>query len=123
MAEVTKEDINRVHDRLDEVVAEQSKTRVIIERVETTLKLMPRAPTRPCPEQKKLRKDFDEHIKNRPCPEQKELRRDFDGHVKSHKEIRRLWQRPLVAAAIDLAKMVAVAGATYAILYSRGAAG
>lgn len=120
MAEVTKEDISKVHERLDALVEGQAQSRVAITRIETTLKLMPQPPARPCPEQKELRRDFDEHIKNRPCPDQKELRREFNGHVRAHTEARQLWQRPIVAAVIHLLELALVAAVTYGIVRMNG---
>lgn len=120
MAEVTKEDIGKVHSRLDSLVEEQTRSRVAIGRIETILQMMPPLPTRPCPEHNELRKDFDEHIEGRPCLEHIELQEDFDEHIETHRESKRLWQRPLVAAIIDLAKMAAVAGFTYLVLRLNG---
>ena len=120
MSEVTKEDIGKVHSRLDLLVEEQTRSRIAITRIETRLELMPQPPARPCPEHKELREDFDEHLKTRPCPEHKELRSDFKEHIAVHRETKRLWQRPLVAAAIDIGKMALVAALTYAAIRLNG---
>jgi len=112
MGEYTNGDIQRIHDRIDELGAnlrsemkastvEIVNLAIAMGKVETKLLLMPAQRARPCQE-------LDIHLKDhkeikRPCPELTE-------HLVSHKETRTLWQRPLVGALIDVAKILVVAG-------------
>ncbi|HUV67605.1 MAG TPA: hypothetical protein VMW24_27175, partial [Sedimentisphaerales bacterium] len=94
MAEVTREDIGKVHSRLDTLVEEQTKSRIAIGKIETHLKMMP-AP------------------QSRPCPQHLELKADFDSHIEIHKESRRLWQTPVVGMLIHLVELGTVALVTW----------
>ena len=94
MSEVSKEDINKVHERLDKLVEGQTQSRIAIGEIQTTLKLMPKPASRPCPEHKQLRGEFDEHIE-------------------IHKESRRLWQTPVVGMLIHLVELGTVALLTW----------
>jgi len=97
MAEVTKADIGELHKRIDIMVNRQNDTNIVLARIDTTLKLLPKLPNRPC----------DQHI---------QLKADFDGHLSEHKEIKRTWQRPIVRTVVDLAKMAVVAAVTWLFL-------
>ena len=97
MTEATKSDIHDLHKRIDEVVKSQNQTNIVLERIDTTLKFQPKLPARPC--------DF--HT---------ELQKDFDGHVADHKDIKRIWQRPIIGTVVDLAKMAFVAFVTWLFL-------
>lgn len=100
MSEVTKADIIEVHTRIDKMVSEQNKTNVSLAEIKTTLKLLPKIPDRPC------------HYHD-------ELRADVAGHLDSHKEIRRLWQTPIVKTVIHLIEMAAVVTFTYLFVRKR----
>jgi len=97
MSEVTKADIQEVHRRIDDMVGEQNQTNICLARIDTTLKLMPKLPKRPC--------DF--HA---------ELKKDFDGHLADHKDNKRIWQRPIIGTVVDLVKMAVVALVTWLCL-------
>jgi len=97
MAEVTKEDINTIHRRLDSILEEQTLSRIAIGQIETTIKLMPLPQPRPCPQHIELRADFDEHIEN-------------------HKETKRLWEKPIVGMLIHLIELGIVALLTWFFL-------
>jgi len=98
MSEITTEDINRVHKRLDEMVEEQTRSRIAIGRIEKTLELMPTPPLRPCPQHIELKEEFNEHI---------------ESHEEIQKEKRQLWQRPFVTMLIHLIELGIVAIVTW----------
>jgi len=87
LTSVTKEDIEKVHSRLNAMVEEQTKSRIAIGQMEITLKMMPLPPARPCPE--------------------------LAGHLTEHKESKRLWKAPIVAALIHLIELGIVALTTW----------
>lgn len=94
MSEVTKADIYEVHQRIDIMVTEQSKTNVELAKIATKLDLLPQPPERPC------------HYYD-------ELRSVVRNHLDEAKETRKLWQTPIVKMTFDLVKMGIVALATY----------
>lgn len=87
MAEVTREDISKVHSRLDDLVEEQTLSRIAIGKIETHLKLMPAPKPRPC--------------------------KELQDHIETHKESRRLWQKPIVGMLIHLIELGLVAVVTW----------
>lgn len=105
MGEYSNGDIQRIHERIDELgkdlrdeMAESTKQVVnlciAMGKVETKLSMLPAPARRPCSE---LKNHLEDHKDNkRPCP-------DLTKHLASHKEIRALWQKPLVSKLIDLA--------------------
>ena len=91
MAEVTKEDLNRVYDKID-ALNESVKTVVVsVTKVQTTLKNLP-APQK------------------RPCVWHEQLRKEFDGHVDEHDEVARDWRQAAIKAVVDIVKLGVVAG-------------
>lgn len=96
MSEVTKEDLNvvhnkigEVHKRIDEMVTCNTKIQVSVAKIQTKLEtlVIPATPDRPCS--------------------------NFKEHVEEHKKIRSIWENSLIKVSIDLAKLAIVAGATY----------
>ena len=57
----TKEDIQRVHERIDNLNEAMTKMSVAVERLATTIELMPKPQPRPCEE---LRVHLDKHAEN-----------------------------------------------------------
>ncbi len=96
MSEVTTQDIHEVHQRIDKMVDHQNQTNIELAEIKTTLKLLPKPDPEP-----------------RPCHYHEEVRADLDEHLESHAETKRLWRTPIIKAAIDLAKMTAVALAAF----------
>jgi hypothetical protein len=84
--EVTVDDINRLHERVDKLVDCNEKTVVDIAVIKTKLEGLV--------------------IPKQPCDALAE-------HLNNHKENRRVWQRPLVRTVVDLVKMAVVAGLTW----------
>jgi len=97
MAEVTKADIGELHKRIDILADRQNDTNIVLAKIDTTLKLLPKLPSRPC----------DQH---------NQLKTEFDGHLTAHKETKQTWQRPLVRTVVDLVKMAIVATVTWLFL-------
>jgi len=117
MGEYSNGDIQRIHERIDELganlrieLAESTKQVVnlciAMGKVETKLSMLPPQASRPCRE---LTEHLDDHKQNkRPCPELTE-------HLTSHKEIRFLWQKPLISKLIDLALLGIIAAVFFYI--------
>ena len=97
MAEVTKADIQEVHRRIDDMVGEQNQTNICLARIDTTLKLMPKLP-------------------DRPCEQLVSLKSGLNGHIADHKDNKRIWQRPIIGTVVDLVKMAVVALVTWLCL-------
>jgi len=91
MSEATKEDVNAVHKRIDELVTVNTAIQVSIGRIEQRFE--------------------DLNIPQQPCS-------FFSQHIKNHKNIASLWQKPLVRTVIDLVKLGIVAAATYLFVRS-----
>lgn len=92
MAEVTKEDVNAIHRRIDDLVTLDTALQVSIGRMEQRLQDL-KIPQQPC-----------QFIKK---------------HLNNHKDTANLWQKPLVKTLIDLVKMGIVAAVTYLFVRSR----
>ena len=104
--EVTRADINRIHERIDTVtdrmdtMSENStEIKVCIAKIQTKLEMAPPPPTQPC-----------HHVED--------LKKDFDGHVADHKENIKMIKRPVVRTVIELVKMGIVAAVTWLFVKS-----
>lgn len=84
---MTPEDLTRVHDRLDEVIKNQTTMAIDIQKIKTTLELTPKPEKRPC--------SF------------------FEAHIEEHRKTKTLWQTPLVSTIFDLVRMALVAFFTW----------
>lgn len=94
MSEVTKQDISELHKRVDKVVEHTTEIRVTVARIETTLKMAPKFP-------------------DRPCPDLVAVQKNFNSHVTDHKETVKMWQKPIVRTVVDLIKLTIVAVVTW----------
>lgn len=61
---VTKEDINRLHERIDPLYDAMTKMSVAVERLATIIELMPRPQPRPCEDLKTHLADHKENVKS-----------------------------------------------------------
>ena len=87
MSEVTKQDIAELYNRIDYLNATMTTVQVTMMKIETTLKMQPGLPARPCT--------------------------SLTEHIAEHQEIKDTWQKPIIRTVIDLAKMAVVATVTY----------
>lgn len=92
MAEVTKQDIEKVHSRIDDLVTVNTSIQVSIGKIEQRFEDL-KIPEQPCCFIKK--------------------------HLKNHQHTASLWQKPLVRTVIDLVKMAIVATAAYLFASSK----
>ena len=97
MQEASKGDIHDLHKRIDTILETMTEVKVGMAEIKTTLSFQPKLP-------------------NRPCGFHTELKKDFDGHLADHKEIKRVWQRPIIGTVVDLVRMAAVAFVTWLCL-------
>lgn len=58
----TKEDINRLYDKLDEIIKDNTQREKSLSRIEEQLKSIPKIPGRPCDYFLNLKKDIENHI-------------------------------------------------------------
>ncbi|MGA2324288.1 MAG: hypothetical protein ABSG22_10615 [Sedimentisphaerales bacterium] len=84
-----KDDLNRIHNRIDELVKSVGSMATDVATIATKLELMPEAPTRPC--------------------------RELEEHLEEHKETKKSWKDALAAAGVDIAKITIVAAIAYLI--------
>jgi hypothetical protein len=82
-----KDTMTRLHERIDDILANQIKVAEDIAAIKTELKLTPKPQPRPC--------------------------QFFTEHLEEHKKAKSLWQTPLVSTIFDLAKMAIVSVITY----------
>lgn len=86
MSEIDRIDIDRIHNKIDALTNSVQTTRETVIRIDTKIQNY-----------------------KQPCSALVE-------HITAHKESRRLFQTPLISAAIDILKMVGVAIITYLFL-------
>ena len=88
---VTKEDLNRVHERIDDLAKAIAGMAVHVAQIATTLENLPPLP-------------------RRPCTWHRQLRRQFDDHIADHEETIRDWRQAVIRAVVDVLKIAFVAG-------------
>lgn len=93
MSDITKQDITRIHDRLDEMQTTSTATQVAVARIEERLNHLPEIPPRPC--------SF--------------LQGHIDEHEKTKKDLND-WRTNGIRLLFDFLKMAIVAIATFVFL-------
>ena len=94
MENMTKTDIRELNKRIDELIEQITSMRVAAKALETIVKLAPKFPDRPCPDLITVQKNFNNHITN-------------------HKEVVRMWLKPVIARVVDLLKLGTIAFITW----------
>lgn len=96
MSDITRQDIARIHERLDAMQVTSTATQVAVARIEEKLQHIPEIPPRPC--------SF------------------FEAHIAEHAETKRSlndWRTNGIRLAFDFLKMAIVAVLTYFFLGKR----
>ncbi|KKK50260.1 hypothetical protein LCGC14_3126790, partial [marine sediment metagenome] len=79
MSEVTKEDVNQVHKRIDELVEVTTLIRISVSKIEMAIPEPVELPKRPC--------DF------------------LEDHIDEHKDNVKTWKHSVIKTAVDILKM------------------
>jgi aspartate ammonia-lyase len=93
MNEVTKEDLNRVHNRVDAAVNALAETNVKLERVATTLENI--------------------KIPEQPCHDLRLLSNNVEKHIREHSMNRQTWKSALVNGTVRLVIAAIIAATAY----------
>jgi hypothetical protein len=87
MSEVTKEDVNQVHKRIDDLVEVTTLIRISVTKIEMAIPKPIKLPARPC------------HF--------------FEEHVQEHKDNVKTWKDTVIKNTVDVLKLGIVALITY----------
>tara|TARA_Y100000310_G_scaffold277514_1_gene295321 strand:+ start:448 stop:732 length:285 start_codon:yes stop_codon:yes gene_type:complete len=82
---VTRPDLDRIHEKLDDTNKVLGALTVTVAKIATTMEERPR-----------------------PCLEYTQLRRDHDRHVEAHTAVKRTWQQSVIKAVVDVVKVAVV---------------
>lgn len=93
--EVGKDDVNRLHQRIDEMNNAITGLAVNVAKLGTVIERLPALPSRPC--------------------------KDFQDHIQEHKSNQRDWRVMLIGLVGKAASYIAVAGVTYIIASAKAA--